>query len=106
MGDGTTTTRLSPVLVPAPPGVTFLQVAAGGNHSCAVTAAGAAYCWGVNGVGQLGDETMTDRLSPVLVTAPAGVTFTQVAAGSVHSCGMTAAETVNCWGEGSEWTVG
>jgi alpha-tubulin suppressor-like RCC1 family protein len=48
-------------------GVSFAAVRAGGNHTCGVTAVGAAYCWGFNGYGQLGDGTTIDRLTPVRV---------------------------------------
>ena len=54
--------RWSPVLVAG--GVSFAAVRAGGNHTCGVTAVGAAYCWGFNGYGQLGDGTTIDRLTP------------------------------------------
>ena len=48
-------------------GLTFAAVTAGTDHTCGVTTAGAAYCWGANDSGQLGDGTMIDRLSPVPV---------------------------------------
>src|SRR2546426_5985380 len=40
----------------------------------------------------------TDRSSPVLVQAPAGVSFAAVTAGAAHTCGGTAAGTAYCWG--------
>jgi hypothetical protein len=35
--------------------LTFAQIDAGKSHTCGVTVVGAAYCWGTNGNGQLGD---------------------------------------------------
>jgi alpha-tubulin suppressor-like RCC1 family protein len=65
LGDGTTTTRLSPQRVIGLTGMT--GVSAGGYHSCALQSDGRAYCWGANNFGQLGDGTTTQRLSPVRV---------------------------------------
>lgn len=39
--------------------------------SCAVTTGGAAYCWGWNGYGELGDGTNTNSNVPVAVRDPA-----------------------------------
>src|SRR5213593_1106871 len=99
LGDGTKTNQSSPVLVQTPAGVTFAAVTAGAAHTCGVTAAGAAYCWGDNGFGQLGDGTTTSQLTPVPVQAPAGVSFAAVTAGAAHTCGVTAAGAAYCWGD-------
>ena len=74
----------------------FASVSGGSNHTCGVTSAGAAYCWGVNGLGQLGDGTTTQRLAPVAVTG--GLSFMTVGAGGFYTCGLTSAGSASCWG--------
>ncbi|MCI0687377.1 MAG: Ig-like domain-containing protein [Sporichthyaceae bacterium] len=84
----------------------FFVVSAGLGHSCGVTIAGAAYCWGDNDHGQLGDGTTTDRIRPVPVAGPpGGLAFTTLRAGNHHTCGVTAGP-VYCWGDNSIGQLG
>jgi alpha-tubulin suppressor-like RCC1 family protein len=95
LGDGTKTARLTPVLV-AGASLRFRRVSAGEAHTCGVnTGNQAAYCWGNNGSGNLGDGTTTDRLTPVRVAG--GLSFSQVVAGP-HTCGVTTDHRAYCWG--------
>ena len=50
-------------------GVTLTQLVAGTRFTCALSTAGAVYCWGAGTSGQLGDGTHTSRDVPVAVTA-------------------------------------
>jgi len=66
LGDGSTSsTRSSPVAVTG--GITFARIAAGQWYTCGVSLTGAAYCWGMNDFGNLGDGTMAGRTTPTLV---------------------------------------
>ncbi len=96
---------------PAPaavsPGMTFSALSAGlGRHTCGLANAGAAYCWGENTYGALGDGTRTDRASPAL--ASGSLTFTHVVAGGFlgHTCALSAGGTGYCWGENERGQVG
>ncbi|MCI0859947.1 MAG: RCC1 repeat-containing protein, partial [Chloroflexi bacterium] len=80
-------------------------MAARSAHTCAITAAGGVTCWGSNADGQLGDGTSLDRISPVNVT---GLTssMTSLTAGSSHTCGLTEAGAVKCWGKNFDGQIG
>src|SRR5882672_3685739 len=85
--------------------LTFTAVSADGDRfTCGVTVAGAAYCWGTNFSGELGDGTTTTRLSPVLVSG--GVSFVAVSSGASHTCGLTAAGAASCWGDNGSGQLG
>lgn len=82
-----------------------VQISAGAQHTCAVTTAGGVKCWGYNQVGTLGDGSLIGRNSPVSVSGlDSGVT--SVATGESHSCAVTTAGEVKCWGNNNSGQLG
>jgi alpha-tubulin suppressor-like RCC1 family protein len=99
LGTGTRTLAASN---PYPRSVSVLTdakaVAAGDAHTCALTTDGWVMCWGSNAYGQLGDGTTVSQIAPVTVTGLiSGVQ--QIAAGGTHTCALTAAGGIKCWGD-------
>jgi hypothetical protein len=95
-------------LLPAPvaglsSGVTSLSL--GGTHACAVTSGGGVMCWGSDTAGELGDGTNNYAPTPVPVSGlSSGVV--SVAAGDYHTCALTTAGAVMCWGSNSNGELG
>jgi alpha-tubulin suppressor-like RCC1 family protein len=103
VGDGTEVERPAPVAVAG--GHLFRQVDAGLHLTCGVSYPdNKLYCWGANSRGQLGDGSLTQRLSPVLVLG--GLRFLQVSAGGSHACGVTTTFSVYCWGDNKYGQLG
>jgi alpha-tubulin suppressor-like RCC1 family protein len=76
----------------------FASVSVGYSHTCGVTTAAAAYCWGDNFTGALGDGTTVSSTTPVPVAG--GLTFATVSAAAFHTCGVTTSGSAYCWGVG------
>jgi alpha-tubulin suppressor-like RCC1 family protein len=79
-----------------------IDVRAGNSHTCALRADGSLWCWGWNGLGQVGNGTQAD------VTAPAHVLddVTAVAAGIQHTCAIDGGGRVLCWGDNGSGQLG
>ncbi len=107
LGDGTTTTRLAPTAVPlfATSGAAAVSAQGGGNHTCAVTTAGGAKCWGYGLSGQLGNNAVTNAVTPVDVSGlTSGVA--SISAGGLQTCATTTAGAGKCWGQGTQGQLG
>ena len=83
LGDGTYITKVTPTDV-AGLGSGIAQVAAGLNHTCAMTTGGALKCWGDNNQHQLGDPGAGSSPSPINVPGYGPGTVQQVAAGGAR----------------------
>ena len=83
----------------------IVQISAGDRHTCALNSSGNVLCWGSNGRGQLGDDSTNSRSYPAFVVQSDGSTtpligVVQLSVGNAHTCALTSAETVLCWGWG------
>ena len=123
LGDGTRTSRTTPVMVSKPDSKTstdvpadlaYVQVSAGYEHSLAVGSDGYAYAWGDNYRGQLGNNTRGNSSSvPVRVRDPVsptdtniGLKATQVSTGTYHSLAVGSDGYAYAWGYNSNGQLG
>jgi|SRR5690349_4619844 len=83
-------------------GQRFTALAKGfGWHTCGLTSTGAAYCWGHNFDGELGNNSFDHSATPVAVSG--GLVLSTLVTGFFHTCGLTNAGTAYCWGD-NHWS--
>ena len=114
-GDSKNSNRAVDAITPNGKLANIKQVGAGITHSCALTNTGHVKCWGAGKAGQMGNgvEGVDEgRKSPVDVTAVASgghellANITQIAVGGLHTCALTTASQVKCWGDGKVGQLG
>ncbi|HWL42744.1 MAG TPA: hypothetical protein VNQ73_07360 [Ilumatobacter sp.] len=79
-------------------------LAYGEHHGCSLDTGGAAWCWGINTNGRLGDGTTTNQAAAVAVTGEHQ--FTTITAGQRHTCALDLTGKAWCWGYGGDGQVG
>lgn len=89
----------------APADATAIQIAAGGLHTCLLTAAGGVKCWGGNNRGQLGDGSFSASSAPINTATIVGGA-TAIAAGGSHTCALATGGGVKCWGYNNNGQLG
>ena len=113
LGNGLSVNKLVPVSVStsgALSGVTLTQLDVGQLFTCGLSSAGAAYCWGDNTSGELGNGLLSTSSTPQAVTTTgtplSGVTLTQVNAGAATACAVGSTGAAYCWGNGTSGQLG
>lgn len=110
LGNGTTTTASSPVLVGMNgdlAGKTIRKISTGAEHTCVIANDSQAYCWGA--AGKLGTASGAASLTPVAVSTTgvlAGKTIRNISAGQGHTCVTTHDDNAYCWGTGTNGQLG
>ena len=101
---GTGTSSSTPVAVAG--SRRWSRVIPGHYHTCGVTLANVACCWGLNQWGSNGNGSFLNSEVPVKVNG--GISFSIVSTGiaGLHTCGMTGAGKIYCWGTNSTGQLG
>lgn len=104
LGNGSITSTKVPTQVGTL--TTYHQVAAGAAHTCAIRYADdTLWCFGDNAKKQLGGgSTNTQENSPIQADTP--TTYAMVATGETHTCGITLAGDLKCWGNNVYGQIG
>lgn len=97
LGDGTTAPSNTPVVVRLPRSLRYATVRSG-VFGVAVSTSGQVFAWGNNVYGQLGDGTTINRLKPVRVKLPRGVTVKTARAGNLFTLALTTTGRLLAWG--------
>ena len=97
--------RCSEMPVPVETSLTFASISAGGRTTCAVTAAGAAYCWGRNAFGMTGTGA-PDTIVATPAAVQGGITFRMVDVGDDQVCGVSTSDAAYCWGSNAAGALG
>ena len=104
LGDNTTASKSSPVQTIAA-GANWKQVACGPTHTSAIKTDGALWLWGANDYGQLGDNTIASKSSPIQTIA-GGTNWKLVSCGAYHTAAIKTDGTLWSWGSGSRLGTG
>lgn len=88
----------SPLPLPSAGGLTLARLSPGEFGGCGLTPANAAYCWGINSLGEMGNGTLGPVTTPAAVGG--GLTFAAITGPSEywHTCGLTPSGQAYCWG--------
>ena len=104
LGNNAAADRSSPVQTVSG-GTNWKLVAGGGDHTAAIKTDGTLWTWGRNTNGQLGDNSITHRSSPVQ-TVSGGTNWKQVATARFHTAAIKTDGTLWTWGHNTDGRLG
>jgi len=104
LGSNSTVSRSSPVQT-ITGGTTWTQVSCGDSHTACIKSDGTLWTWGLNSSGQLGDNTVAGKSSPVQ-TITGGTTWKQVSCGTAHTACVKTDGTLWLWGANGSGRLG
>lgn len=105
LGDGSILTRNAPVVVSTFAG-DVSAITTGDYHSCALLYDGSVKCWGGNGAGQVGDQTLGYSKQTPTVVGGLAAKAAAIEAGGFHTCAILSTGAVQCWGSNENGQLG
>lgn len=99
IGDGTTTNAETPRSISFDSNATVIHVSLGMHRTCAILSDNTLYCWGENGSGVFGDDTIDKRTPTKIDVGGEDDEYAiQVSLASSHICLITNKGALKCWG--------
>jgi alpha-tubulin suppressor-like RCC1 family protein len=107
LGNATTTFTTSTPVTTFAGGTNWKQVSSSSRrlHTAAIKTDGTLWIWGRGGLGQLGDNTITNKSTPV-TTFAGGTNWKQVSSGGYHTAAIKTDGTLWTWGYGGNGRLG
>lgn len=84
----------------------YKEVFAGNNHTCGILTTDDIKCWGDNGYAQASGNGAPTTYVATPTTVDSGVMYSKLALGGTHTCGITSAGALKCWGQNSSGQLG
>ncbi len=105
VGNNSTSTVASPTIIDS--GVSYSKVAVGVSHACGITTSGSALkCWGRQLDGRLGNGLTAEANVGLPTVIDSGTAYSEISVGDQHTCGVTSAGVMKCWGLNTDGRLG
>ena len=104
LGDNTIVNKSSPIPVSGG-GTNWKLISCGQYHTAAIKTDGTLWLWGDNNSGQLGDNTLVDKYTPVQISG-GGTNWKLVSGGKYHTAAIKTDGTLWLWGDNNSGKLG